>query len=483
VSRRFRLPKDRLVALAADWGLLLLLSYCVYFLINYWYRATVSVKPSYQVPFPAYAYVLTIAATFLLAILWENLGTSIGWKGVGLVHSDGRGNLLGARRRAARVFADLASWALTATGAAVAAVPLAGLGSYIYGLASGQGLTLIPGAVFWPIGGWGATLGLSIVLLAAVAAIAVPCWWATRRIWSWLWPGRKGDLPWVDRVVGTVVCRPSDLVMPTKPRRWWQTSWGIMALFLVVVTVYVGALTTQVSVGTLIRRASSTGYFWQRLATPDFSYFFHPDPDLGDTMLNAIIQTVFMSLMATVLGVLFAFPLSFLGARNMVTKNRLGWGVYTLMRAFFNVGRSIEPFVMAVFFGVCVGYGPFAGVLALFVHTIAALGKLYSEQIESIDPGPVEAITASGGRRTQILRYGVIPQVVPPFLAFTLYRWDINVRMATIIGIVGGGGIGRFFNYYKNELRYHEVGAVIIIITVVVWVMDYISGRVRERIT
>ncbi len=483
MSRRFRLPKDRLVALAADWGLLVLFSYCIYFLINHWYRALVLVKPSYQVPFPSYAYALTLIVTFLLAVLWENFGTSIGWKGVGLVYSDGRGRPLGFEGRVVHFFADFVSWALTALGAAFALVPLVGLGAFIYGLASGTGLTLVPAATFWPLGGWLATLGLSILLLLVLTGIAVPCWWIARTGWRWLWPGRKGDVPWVDRAAKSVVCRPSDLELLGRPRRWWQTSWGLIALLLVVTTVYVGALTTHVSVGTLIRRASSTGYFWQRLATPDFQYFLSPDPDLGDTMLNAIIQTIFMSLMATVLGVVFAFPLSFLGARNMVTKTRLGWGVYTLMRAFFNIGRSIEPFVMAVFFGVCVGYGPFAGVLALFVHTIAALGKLYSEQIESIDPGPVEAITASGGRRTQVLRYGVMPQVIPPFLAFTLYRWDINVRMATIIGIVGGGGIGRFFNYYKNELRYHEVGAVIIIITVVVWVMDYISGRVRERIT
>ncbi len=483
MGHRFRLPKDRLVALAADWGLLILLSYCVYFLINYWYRALVWVKPSYQVPFPGYAYVLTVTLTFLLAVTWENVGTSIGWKGVGLVHSDGRGHPLGLGRRGARIVIDLVSWVLTALGTAIAALPLAGLGAYIHGLASGQGLTVLPGAILWSPGGWLATSVLAIVLLAALAVAALVCWWIARRLWSFLWPGRKGSTPWADRAAGSTVCRPSDLDLGGRPRRWWQTSWGLMTLLLVAVTVYVGALTTQVSVGTLIRRASSTGYFWQRLFSPDFANFLRPDPDLNDTMLNGIIQTIFMSLMATALGVVFAFPLSFLGARNMVTKTRLGWGVYTLMRAFFNIGRSIEPFVMAVFFGVLVGYGPFAGVLALFIHTIAALGKLYSEQIESIDPGPVEAITAGGGRRIQVLRYGVMPQVIPPFLAFTLYRWDINVRMATIIGIVGGGGIGRFFNYYKNELRYHEVGAVIVIITVVVWVMDYISGRVRERIT
>jgi phosphonate ABC transporter permease subunit PhnE len=483
VSRRFRLPKDRLAALAADWGLLILLSYCVYFLINYWYRAIMTVRPSYQVPFPGYAYGLTVAATFFLAVLWENMGTSIGWKGVGLVHSDGSHGPLGFGRRAAHLATDLASWTLTLLGAALAVAPLAGLGSLVYGLVARTGIMLVPTVTFWPVGPWHVTLGLTVGLVLASLVVGAGCWWTARELWRWLWPGRKGQTPWVDRAVGSVVCRPSDLERLGRPPRWWQTSWGLMALLFVAVTVYVGALTTQISLSTLVRRAPSTGYFWRRLVSPDFQYFTAPDPDLGDTMLNAIIQTIFMSLMATLLGVLFAFPLSFLGARNMVTRSRLGWGVYTLMRAFFNVGRSIEPFVMAVFFGVCVGYGPFAGVLALFVHTIAALGKLYSEQIESIDPGPVEAITATGGSRAQVLRFGVMPQVIPPFLAFTLYRWDINVRMATIIGIVGGGGIGRFFNYYKNELLYEKVGAVLIIITVVVWVMDYISGRVRERIT
>ena len=483
MSRHFRLPKDRIAALAADWGLLLLLSYCTYFLINHWYRATHRVSPVYKVPFPEYAYALAIIATLVLVLVWENLGTSIGWKGVGLTHSDLTYRPLGPWQRAKRIPADLVSWALTLVGAGFAVLPLVGLATLLYGVASRTGLTIVPTITFWPLGTWYVTLGLALGLVLMLVAASVASWWTARRLWSWLWPARKGDRPWVDRVAGAVVCRLTDLEHQRPPRRWWQTSWGLASILLVAVTIYVGALTTEVNLGTLIRRASSTGYFWNRLVTPDFGYFLIPDPDLGDTLLNAIIQTIFMSLLATLLGLVVAFPLSFLGARNMVTKTRLGWGIYTLMRAFFNIGRSIEPFVMAVFFGVCVGFGPFAGVLALFIHTIAALGKLYSEQIESIDPGPVEAVTAGGAGRTQVLRYGVLPQVIPSFLAFTLYRWDINVRMATVIGIVGGGGIGRFFNYYKNELRYEEVGAVIVIITIVVWVMDYISGRVRERIT
>jgi phosphonate ABC transporter permease subunit PhnE len=483
VSRRFRLPKDRIAALAADWGLLLVLAYCTYFLINHWYRATHLVSSGYRVAFPGYAYVVAVAATFFLAVLWENLGTSIGWKGIGLAHGDEGHRPLGLSRRVAHVFTDLASWLLTLLGAAFALLPLAGLATLLYGIASRTGLTFIPTVVFWPLGPWARTLGLTVGLILALAVIGAASWWVAHGLWRWLWPGHMDRHPWTDRIVRSRVCRAADVEQLSGRRRWWQTSWGLMALLLVGLTIYVGALTSQVNVGTLIRRAPATGDYWAKLARPDFRYFLTPEPDLNDTLLNATIVSIFMALMATLSGLVFAFPLSFLGARNMVTKSRLGWGIYTLTRGFFNIGRSIEPFVMAVFFAVWIGYGPFAGALALFVHTVAALGKLFSEQIEAIDPGPVEAIVASGGRRTQILRYGVLPQVVPPFLAFTLYRWDINVRMATVIGIVAGCGIGRFFSYFKNELRWQEVGAVLVIIAVVVLSMDYISGRVRERIT
>jgi phosphonate transport system permease protein len=183
------------------------------------------------------------------------------------------------------------------------------------------------------------------------------------------------------------------------------------------------------------------------------------------------------------MGFVIAFPLSFLGARNLMGKGPLGWAIYTLTRAFFNIVRSIEVMIWAIIFAVWVSFGPFAGVIALAIHTIAALGKLYSEQVESIDPGPVEAMTAAGASRWQIIVYGIIPQIIPSFMAFTMYRWDINVRMSTVIGLVGGGGIGRLLFYYKSELEWERVGAVVIIIIAVVWTMDYISGRVRERIS
>ena len=121
-------------------------------------------------------------------------------------------------------------------------------------------------------------------------------------------------------------------------------------------------------------------------------------------------------------------------------------------------------------------------MLALWVHSVAALVKLYSEQVENIDPGPVEAITATGASAIQVLRYGVVPQVIPPFLSFTIYRWDINVRMSTIIGFVGGGGIGYILKPRVDLGQWGEVGTLVLLIAITVWVMDILSAKIRERI-
>ena len=137
---------------------------------------------------------------------------------------------------------------------------------------------------------------------------------------------------------------------------------------------------------------------------------------------------------------------------------------------------------MAIVFAVWVGIGPFAGVLALTVHSIAALGKLYSEAIESIDEGPIEAVTATGANRMQVIMYAVVPQIVPQFLAFTIYRWDINVRMSTIIGFVGGGGIGFLLQQWINLLQYRNAAVAVWAIAIVVATLDYISAKVREKI-
>lgn len=160
----------------------------------------------------------------------------------------------------------------------------------------------------------------------------------------------------------------------------------------------------------------------------------------------------------------------------------IGITIYYVVRTILNTLRSIEAFIMAIIFVVLVSTGPFAGVLALSLHTIAALAKLYSEQVESISAGPIEAVKATGATRLQTIVYAVIPQIIPPYISFTMYRWDINVRMSTIIGFAGGGGIGLLLQQNINLLNYRAASAQMIAITIVVAMMDYLSSYLRERV-
>ncbi|MBU2598156.1 MAG: phosphonate ABC transporter, permease protein PhnE [Actinobacteria bacterium] len=198
-------------------------------------------------------------------------------------------------------------------------------------------------------------------------------------------------------------------------------------------------------------------------------------------VIEKMIETVFLALMATTIAILVAIPISFLAARNLMSVNPISVAIYYVVRTILNVLRSVEPLIMAIIFVVWVGLGPFAGVLALAVHSIAALGKLYSEVVESIDPGPIEAITSTGANRLQTIVYAVIPQVVPPYLAFTIYRWDINVRMSTIIGFVGGGGLGYLLQQWIRLFMYKEAGAAVWAIVIVVAIMDFASAKAREK--
>ena len=197
--------------------------------------------------------------------------------------------------------------------------------------------------------------------------------------------------------------------------------------------------------------------------------------------LEGIIETLFLALMATAAGLILAVPMSFVAARNLMATNIFTVSIYYIVRLIMNVVRSIEPLIWALIAIIWVGPGPFAGVIALTLHTIASLGKLYSESIESIDPGPIEAIQATGANRLQTIIYAVVPQVVPPFVSFTIYRWDINVRMSTIIGAVGGGGIGFILIQWIRLAKYDSVGIAVWMIAIVVTILDYISARIREN--
>ena len=192
----------------------------------------------------------------------------------------------------------------------------------------------------------------------------------------------------------------------------------------------------------------------------------------------AVNETFFAYLGAALLAAtVFGFVILQRGTKGI----SIGLILYTVTRTILNIVRSIEPLIWAVVATIWIGLGPFAGTIALTLHTIASLAKLYSEAIESIDPGPLEAIDATGATRIQTIVYAVVPQILPPFISFTIYRWDINVRMSTIIGFVGGGGIGFILLQWMRLYQYESVGIAVWLITITVATLDYVSSEIRER--
>lgn len=207
-----------------------------------------------------------------------------------------------------------------------------------------------------------------------------------------------------------------------------------------------------------------------------------PKPGTLPTLLDSMNETVQISLIGTLIAVIFSFPLAFFASRNLTKGSAAGLVLYGATRFVFNVLRAFPPFILAIIFVFMVGPGPFPGVLALGLHSIGMLGKLFSEAIESVDPAPIEAVKATGASNFLVVWYGILPQVVPQFLAFSLYRWDINIRMSIILGIVGAGGIGFLLDQYIRMFKYSQASTCFLIILVAVTVLDYASAWFRERL-
>jgi len=197
--------------------------------------------------------------------------------------------------------------------------------------------------------------------------------------------------------------------------------------------------------------------------------------------IEKMIETIFIGMMATFFGIILALPASFLAAKNLMSQSPITLGIYYITRTIMNIIRSIEPLIWAIIAVIVVGLGPFAGILALTLHSLAALAKLYSEAIESINPGPIEAIQATGANWIQVIMYAVVPQIIPPFVSFTIYRWDINIRMSTVIGFVGGGGIGFLLQQWIRLLDYRSAGIAVWFIAITVAILDFVSSEIRER--
>jgi len=213
-----------------------------------------------------------------------------------------------------------------------------------------------------------------------------------------------------------------------------------------------------------------------------FSSLVQPDLGIMPEVLTRAGETLQISLLSVAIGAALAFPVSFLAARNLMVGNPLASGIYYLCRTVINLVRSIPDLFWALVFVASVGLGPFPGVLALTMFAFGMLGKLYSEAIEAIDPGPLEAITATGARPTQVIAFAVIPQVVPYVIAHTLYAWEINVRVATVVGMVGAGGLGFLLRTYMSYFQYRPAATVILVTMLMVMAIDFGSARIRERV-
>ncbi|MCX7750956.1 MAG: phosphonate ABC transporter, permease protein PhnE [Candidatus Bipolaricaulota bacterium] len=331
-------------------------------------------------------------------------------------------------------------------------------------------LVIVEGALLWAA--WGRSPGMVLAgVVLRGSARGRFLYWAL----SHLGPvgaglallDREGRLPG-ERVGGVefVEGRPTH-------RPWYRTSVGWAAALGMALALGAAVGTLQIDLQALLTKAPATVKYWQQVLRPNTSLL-----TLG---IQLLIETFFMALMATLFAAPVAAALSFLAARNL-TRGWIGRPVYLLVRLAGSITRSVDAVLWAIIFGVWVGMGSFAGSLALWVHSIVDLLKLYADQLESIDPGPVEAVTATGASRLEVIRYAVIPQIVNPYLSFTLYRWDINVRMATVVGLVGGGGIGFRLGGALTDFNFSNASMYMILVIVLVWAIDYLSARLRAKL-
>jgi phosphonate transport system permease protein len=203
--------------------------------------------------------------------------------------------------------------------------------------------------------------------------------------------------------------------------------------------------------------------------------FFPPDFSEWRVYLQELLVTLQIAVWGTVLAVICAVPLGLLCSSNIAP----GW-INQPVRRLMDAARAINEMVFAMLFVVAVGLGPFAGVLALFVHTAGILAKLFSEAVEAIDPQPVEGIRATGAHILEEIIYGVLPQVMPLWISYALYRFESNVRSATVVGMVGAGGIGVILWEVIRGFQYTQTCAVLFMIVITVSVIDLVSSQLRK---
>jgi phosphonate transport system permease protein len=256
---------------------------------------------------------------------------------------------------------------------------------------------------------------------------------------------------------------PADL-SPAGTRRSlaWYFSWGLLLLLLAA--SWRGADMRPLD---LWRDSGNMATYLAEFFPPDFTQW--------RLYVDEMVVTLQIALWGTALAVLTAIPMGLLASSNIAP-----WWVYQPVRRLMDAFRAINEMVFAMLFVVAVGLGPFAGVLALWIHTAGILAKLFSEAVEAIDPQPVEGIRSTGAGALHEIVYGVIPQVMPLWISFTLYRFESNVRSASVVGMVGAGGIGVVLWEIIRGFQYAETSAVMLIIILSVSAIDLVSARIRK---
>lgn len=270
-----------------------------------------------------------------------------------------------------------------------------------------------------------------------------------------------------------------------------STAVNIVVLFAIIVFFVWSYQGAEISLSQLFSRDSfgQIGAYVRKLFPPDLS------AGVVREALKGTIETFAISFMGTLMAVVIALSVVFLASRNLIYSGLLyemepkqGWKrrarmvPYVAAKSVLNILRTIPEMVWALIFVFLVGLGPFPGVLALGVHTGGVLGKLFGEVLEDVDTQPIEALQATGANRFQILFYGILPQVLPQFISYTLYRWEVNIRVAAVLGFVGAGGLGQRIHIAISLFFENQLLTLIIAIYVLVTIVDYFSAYLRRKV-
>ena len=259
-----------------------------------------------------------------------------------------------------------------------------------------------------------------------------------------------------------------DLATYLKPQWSWKTltTIGIFSFILVYVV-------NDLEIDFIKLVTDSSKYFGDilsRMLPPDFS-------NLGK-LIHAMFETIEIAFLGTFIAVVLSIPLGLFSARNLAPN----YLVYIICKTIVIFFRAIPEFIIAMILVIAIGFGAMPGVLALGLHTMGFLAKFYAEDIEHVSKGPIDALKSSGATKSQIISFGVIPQILPSFVANNLYILDRNVRMATMLGIVGAGGIGYELQSSFRMFEYERVSAIIILIFITIFIIDHLSSYIRSKI-